>query len=103
MLDVLFVLGTVWLLAHLTQRFLIKGAGVFTSLLVAFAFALLAPILHLFLVVIGAALLDTAFDPENWFRQIPLFAASSAVIAYVIVRTKTKPPGDDDDHMERKL
>lgn len=103
MIQFLSVLGTMWLLAHLTHRFLIKEAGVLTAALVAFAFALLAPVLHLFLAVFAAALFGTGFDPESWFPYIPVVAASSGAIAYLSVRTKTKPSVDDDDHTERKL
>lgn len=103
MLDILIVLGTMWLLAHLTHRYLIKEAGVFVSLLVAFAFALLAPIFHLFLAVFAAAVFDIGFDPESWFRHVPMVAASTAIIAYVTIKTKTKPTEDDNDHIERKL
>lgn len=103
MLDVLIVLGIMWLLAHLTHRYLIREAGLLPSLLVAFAFALLAPIFHLFLSVFAAAIFGTGFDPENWFSHIPLIAASSGIIAYVTIRTRTTPMSDDDDHIERKL
>ncbi len=103
MLDILIVLGTMWLLAHLIHRYLIKEAGVFVSLLVAFAFALLAPIFHFFLAVFAGAVFDIGFDPESWFRYVPMVAASTAIIAYVTIKTKTKPTEGDDDHIERKL
>jgi len=103
LLDVLIALGIMWLLAYLTHRYLIREAGLLASLLVAFAFALLAPILHLFLSVCAAAIFATGFDPDSWFSTIPLVAASSGIIAYITVRTKTNPPSDDDGHIERKF
>lgn len=103
MLDILIVLGTMWLLAHLTHRYLIKEAGAFVSLLVAFAFALLAPIFHLFLAVFAAAVFDTGFDPDSWFRHVPMVAASCGIITYVTIKTNIKPTEGDDDYIERKF
>lgn len=103
MLDFLIVLALMWLLAHLIHRYLIKEAGVLSSLLVAFAFALLAPIFHLFLSVVTAAIFDPGFDPESWFSHIPLIALASGIIAYLTINTKSKPKEADDDHIERKF
>lgn len=103
MLDVLIVLGTMGLLAYLTRQHLIQEADLLASLLVAFAFALLAPILHLFLSIFAAAIFTTGFNPDRWFTHIPMVAISSGIIAYLIVQTNDKPPGDDDDTIEKKL
>jgi hypothetical protein len=103
LLDFLIALAMVWLLAHLTHRYLIKEANVVVSVLVAFAFTLLAPILHLFLALFAAVLFDQSFDPESWFSHIPLLALSSAIIAYVTIKTNTQPANPDDDHIEKKM
>ncbi|MFW6339655.1 MAG: hypothetical protein ACOC0Q_02165 [Wenzhouxiangella sp.] len=103
MLDFLIVLGLMWLLAHLIHRYLIKEAGVVASLLVAFAFALLAPIFHLFLSVVMAAVSGTDFDPESWFSVIPMIASVSGIIAYLTIKTKARPTDGDDDHIEMKF
>ena len=103
MLDFFIALAMIWLLSVLTHRYLIKEAGVVVALLVAFAFALLAPIILLFLAVFSAALFETDFDPERWFQHIPIIALSSAIIAYVTVKTDTKPTKPDDDQIEKKM
>ena len=103
MLDFLIVLGLMWLLAHLIHRHLIKEAGVLPSLLIAFAFALLAPILNLFLSVVTAAIFDTGFDPEYWFKHIPAVALASGITAYLTITTKGKPTKADDDKIEMKF
>jgi len=103
LLDFLIVLGLMWLLAYLIHQYLIKEAGVLAALLVAFAFALLGPIFHLFLSVVAAAVFDTDFDPESWFRVIPMIASVSGIIAYLTIKTKPKPKEGGDDHIEKKF
>jgi len=103
LLDFVIALALIWLFSYLTHRYLIKEAGVAVALLVPFAFALLAPIIHLFLAVFAAAIFETAFDPERWFHHIPIVAFSSAIIAYVNMKTNTKPAKPDDDHIEKKM
>ena len=103
MTEFVLALGIVWLSAHLVRRHLIQEAGTLPSVLVAFAFTLLAPIVHLFLAILAAAIFETGFDPEHWFEQIPLIASAAAIVTYMTIRSRSAPDDSEDGHIKRKF
>jgi hypothetical protein len=103
MFEFALALIIIWLSAHLTRRHLIQEAGTMPSVLVAFAFTLLAPIIHLFLAIFAAALFGTGFSPQSWFEQIPLIASAAAIITYLTVRSRSTSRPSQDGHIERKF
>ena len=103
MIAFVLALIVIWLLAHLTHRYLVQEAGILASVLVAFAFTLLAPIIQLIFMLAAAAIFGKSFDPEIWFSQIPILAVASAIITYITVKTQSAPKKIEDEHTERKL
>ena len=103
MFEFLTALGLIWLSSQLTHRYLLPEADTLSALLVGFAFALLGPVIHLFLSVFAAAIFSTAFSPENWLGQTPMVALTSGLIAFITVRTRPRSAKPDEGHIEKKF